>query len=130
MFICCLRIDVTKANSGSSFAMNNLTKTCLTLDNAVWNSEFAANCRQANDNFQWFNVMCNCDDAGFLVLNELHDFFDAKTNGRWAFCDLLFLAFNAIVSTLAQTLFLCLTSLGTVFVQEFEQIVCYKTRYI
>ena len=120
----CLRVDVTEANSGGSFAVNNLAEACLAFDNAVGNPEFAANCRQADDNFQRVNVMCNCNNAGFLVLDELDHFLDAKTHGWRALGDLLLFAFNTVLGALAQTLLLGLTGLGTVFVQEFEQIVC------
>jgi len=70
-------------NSGGSLFVDEFTKSCLSLDEAVWDVLLSAEGWEPHDELDWVDIVSNDDELGFLVLNEVSDVVETVFQDLW-----------------------------------------------
>lgn len=108
--------DISEGDAGSSLGVNELSESCLTLDEAIWNSLSLAEGWEENNHLNWVNIVSNHDQLGLLLLNERGDVVksELKVNWLWANMSLGVSSFS-LLSLRLKSLFFFLSGLWAIF---------------
>jgi len=104
--------------------MNKGSKSCLSLDEAVWNTKLLAKGGQVKDEFDWVDIVSNHNQLGFFVLDQGSHMSESELDGeRLGTC---VLSFSALVSFILgfglESGALVLLSFWLIFVKELEKL--------
>lgn len=61
---------ISNGDAGSGLLVDELTESCLTLDEAVGDTLLSAESWEESHNFKWLNVVGNNDELGLTFFNE------------------------------------------------------------
>jgi len=119
-----LRTDISESQSSGSLLVDNSSKTSLALDDDVWDAQLAAESGQPDNNLNGVNVVSNDNEGSLLSLNQSGDVVDTVLDdmGLLGISLLGTLLLDLSSSGIGQTLLLLNASLGTVLVDQLEQL--------
>ena len=101
-------------------AANQQAQTCLALDNAVWDTHFAAQGRKEKHQLKRINIMSNYHQLSFLLLNQLGNGVGTGTHKCGLLLGLNLLALNLGLGQLLQALLLGQSRFWAAFLQQLE----------
>jgi len=113
--------DILKSNGGSSLLTDELTESCLTLDEAERNVHLSAELGEPDNQFDGVDIVSDDDESSLLLFNELGDVVktELKNLGSLGFFSLL--AFSLSLSSSSKSLLLLGLVFRSVVLQESEE---------
>lgn len=115
-------IDLAQGNGGAGLAADKQSQTGFALDDAIWDSHFAAQGRQEENDLNGVDIMSDDDELSFLLLNQLGDGVGSSPEEVGLLLGWHFLALSLGLSDLLQTLGLGQWRFWTVLVEQLEQL--------
>jgi hypothetical protein len=116
-----LRLDLSQRKDSSSLLVDHSAETGLALHDGVWDSHFAAECGQEDDELDGVNIVGDEDEIRLLVLDEADDMVETVLDGVGLGGDLLaLLALGNGGGFLRDALLLLSLGLWAVLVEELE----------
>lgn len=110
----------SNGKGSSGLLVDKLSKSCLTLDEAVWNTHFLAKSWQEDNELNWVDVMSNDDELSLSLLNQGGDVVETELEADW-FSRLGFLSVSLVLGLLLESLNLLLLVLRSVLGKKFEK---------
>ena len=121
--------DISEGDTGSSFGVNELSESCLTLDEAIWNSLSLAEGWEENNHLNWVNIVSNHDQLGLLLLNERGHVVKSELKVNWLWANMsLGVTTLSLLSLRLKSLFFFLSGLWAIFREQFKKLTSYIYR--
>jgi len=117
-----LVLDVSKRDTGALFSANELSKSGLAFDNAVWNIHLSAESWQVHNNLDWVDIVSDDDELSLLSLDQVNDLVDAAGEGGWSLAWGVWLAVGSCLGPGHQSSLLLGLVLWRVFSGELEKL--------
>lgn len=112
-----------QSDSGGSLFVDEFTKSCLTLDEAVWDFLLSAEGWEPHDELDWVDIVSNDDELGLLVFDEVSDVVKTVFQDLWLSSLVLLLSSgNFILSGSQKSLLLLFLAFSGVLGEESEQV--------
>jgi len=110
-------------DAGSSLFVDELTKSRLSLDEAVWDFLLSAEGWEPHDELDGVNVVSDDDELGLLVLDEVDDVVETVFQDLWlSSLVLLFSTGDFLLSGSQKSLFLLFLAFSGVLGEESEEV--------
>jgi len=110
-------------NGGGSLFVDEFTKSCLTLDEAVWDILLSAEGWEPHDELDWVDVVSNDDELSLLVLDEVSDVVKTVFQDLWLSSLVVLLGtFNLILSGSQKSLLLLFLAFSGVLGEKSEEV--------
>jgi len=118
-----LALHFLKSNHSRGLLVNNSTETSFAFYNDIRDTHLATKGREKDDELDGVNIMSNNDEGRLLGFNESDDVIETVFNKQGLLCVLgRPCVGSGSGSSRLQTSLLVLLRLGTVFIEEFEQL--------
>merc|ERR1711920_930705 len=106
-----LVFDVSKSDTGALLSANELSKSGLAFDDAVWNVHLSAESWKVDNDLNWVDIVSNNDELSLLSLDQVDDLVDTAGEGGWSLAWRVWLSVGSCLGSCHQSLFF----LGLVF---------------
>jgi len=117
-----LVVNVGEGNTGASLAVNETSKTCLALNDAVWNSHLSAQGWQEDDDLNGLDVMGNDNELSLFLLYHANNSVDSAGQQEGLLGGLVSSTFHSLNSAGLQTFALLQFALRSVLIGELEEL--------
>lgn len=110
-------------NSGGSLFVDEFTKSCLSLDEAVWDVLLSAEGWEPHNELDWVNIVSDDDELSLLVLDEVSDVVETVFQDLWLSGLILLLSTgNLVLSGGQKSLLLLFLAFSGVLGEKSEQV--------
>lgn len=117
--------DLGEGDAGSGLGVNQLSETCLTLDEGIGDSLLSAESRQEDEELDGVNVVSHNDELSLALLNEFGHVVKTVLEDNWL-SGLLGISATLLGLSLGlKTGLLFLLGLGLVLGEELKELTCY-----
>jgi hypothetical protein len=115
--------DISESDAGGGLGVNELSKSSLTLDEAIWNSLGLAQSWEENNHLNWVNVVSNNDQLGLLLLNKRGHVVKSELKVNWLWANMsLGVSSLSLLSLRLKSLFFFLSGLWAIFREQFKKL--------
>jgi len=76
-------LDFSKGNAGSSLLVNELSESCLSLDESVGNSLLSAESWEEDEQFNGVNIVSHNDELCLSFFNQLGNVVETELQDNW-----------------------------------------------
>ena len=117
---------VGESNSGSSLGVNELSESCLSLDESIGDSLLSSESWEERHELKWVNIMSHNDKLCLALLNESGDVVQTELDheGLWGLLGILTSGLG--LSLLLESGLLFLLGLWLVFCEQFKELGSYR----